>query len=216
MCEFCSISIEEREERRMGRVVQLCSRRLLIKRRYHSSSVGLYESSLGIKNVQGWITEILIRKPYAHLYKYCGFNVQHYNYRSISSTLLNSGEHWRVFWERGTMKLWDCNIWSCTSSTILSSFRGEPYIIYNKYVYRTEFSANLSDSYFTDRQDRYVMIENSKKLVDFFCSSWFKKSTIFVWWCTCSYHGSGISLVPIKWRWREETAFGLHQTPFPR
>ncbi|GMT10651.1 hypothetical protein PFISCL1PPCAC_1948 [Pristionchus fissidentatus] len=30
--------------------------------------------------------------------------------------------------------------------------------------------ANLSDSYFTDRQDRYVLIENSKQLADFFCS----------------------------------------------
>ncbi|GMR59353.1 hypothetical protein PMAYCL1PPCAC_29548 [Pristionchus mayeri] len=30
--------------------------------------------------------------------------------------------------------------------------------------------ANLSDSYFTDRQDRYVFIENCKELADFFCS----------------------------------------------
>ncbi|GMS80207.1 hypothetical protein PENTCL1PPCAC_2382 [Pristionchus entomophagus] len=30
--------------------------------------------------------------------------------------------------------------------------------------------ANLSDSYFTDRQDRYVLIENSKDISDFFCS----------------------------------------------
>ncbi|KIH43427.1 hypothetical protein ANCDUO_26566, partial [Ancylostoma duodenale] len=30
--------------------------------------------------------------------------------------------------------------------------------------------ANLSDSYFVDRQDRYVLFENCKDLADFFCN----------------------------------------------
>lgn len=30
-------------------------------------------------------------------------------------------------------------------------------------------SANLSDSYFTNRQDRYVLLENCGEVADFFC-----------------------------------------------
>lgn len=31
------------------------------------------------------------------------------------------------------------------------------------------FRANLSDSYFTNRQDRYVLLENCREVADFFC-----------------------------------------------
>jgi len=30
-------------------------------------------------------------------------------------------------------------------------------------------SANLSESYFTNRQDRYILIENCRSLTDFYC-----------------------------------------------
>ena len=43
------------------------------------------------------------------------------------------------------------------------------YIYIHIYIYTyIYFSANLSDSYFTDRQDRYVVISQCKHLADYF------------------------------------------------
>lgn len=73
------------------------------------------------------------------------------------------------------------SIWNSSYSTILSLLVGRSICYYSrthllyytyKYVLITFiiFSANLSDSYFTNRQDRYMVIENVPSLTDFYSS----------------------------------------------
>lgn len=43
-----------------------------------------------------------------------------------------------------------------------------PFSSFDKEERKSNFRANLSDNYFTNRQDRYVLFNDSKSLADFF------------------------------------------------
>ena len=58
-----------------------------------------------------------------------------------------------------------------TTSPLLSPPLPPPFLLPSwiiAYLYVSPSSANLSDTYFTDRQDRYIMLRNAAPVVDFF------------------------------------------------